>query len=431
MKIDNLNKSKKYLLTVSGGPDSMVMADMFLKQQINFIVAHCNFQLREIDADLDEELVKKWCAKNYIKCFVKKADTKQFMLDNSCSVQIAAREIRYQFFEDICQQENIEFIATAHHQDDNIETTLFHIFRGTGLQGLQGIPVENKKIIRPILHLSKKEILDYASNNNIEFRDDKSNFKEDYTRNKLRLNIIPQLEEMFPNFKGNIAQNIERMKETNEIYQFQIETYRKKLIEKRGADFYIPILKLKLTNPIQTILYELLKPFHFSFEQSLEVLKLIESQTGCLVENQTHKVIKNRNFFIVTEKSVNHSEILLIEKTNKAITTSDFEMKISTIQKEKFILNKNNSSCSIDANLLAFPLILRKWKQGDYLYPFGMTKKKKVSKVLIDAKIPLHEKEKIWVLESDKKIIWIVGLKTDNRFRITEKTKEVLVFEIK
>ena len=431
MKLENLNKSKKYLLALSGGIDSMVMADLFLKQQLMFAVAHCNFQLREEDSNLDEQLVTDWCVKNNIECLVNRTNTIDYCAQHKCSIQVGARAIRYAFFEEICVRKNIDFIVTAHHQDDTIETVLFQFFRGTGIQGLTGIPAKNQKIIRPLLPFTKQQIEAYAMQFQIQFRDDKSNLKQAYTRNKLRLKIIPQLEEMFPAFKNNIANNIHRMNEVNEIYSQQINQHKKKLIEQRGKDYYIPILKLKTVSPLATILFELIKGFHFSYEQTLQVMQLFERQTGSLVESQSHQIIKNRNFLIITEKNATESEMILIEENETKIEIQDFELKLKSITKDQFEINKELKYCAVDSTLLEFPLILRKWKQGDYLYPFGMTKKKKVSKVLIDAKIPLHEKEKIWVLESNKKIVWIIGVKSDNRFRVTDKTENVLVFEIK
>jgi tRNA(Ile)-lysidine synthase len=431
MKLENLNKVKKYLLAVSGGIDSMVMADLFLQQQLEFSVAHCNFQLREEDSNLDEQLVIDWCIKNNIDYFIKRVDTKEYCAQHKCSIQVGAREIRYAFFDEICADKNIDFIVTAHHQDDTIETTLFQFFRGTGIQGLTGIPARNQKIIRPLLSYSKQQIVDYAAKFQVAFREDKSNLKQDYSRNKMRLHIIPQLEELYPAFKNNIANNIHRMNEVNEIYLQQIKNYKKKLIEQRGKDFYIPILKLKTITPLATILFELIKEFHFSYDQTLQVLQLLERQTGSLVASQTHQIIKNRNFLIVTEKNTQLSELILIDEGNTKIETQDFVMKLKSIRADKFEINKGLKYCAIDAKLIEFPLLLRKWRTGDYLYPFGMTKKKKLSKVLIDAKIPLHEKETIWVVESNKKIVWVVGVKSDNRFRVSEKTQNVLCFEIK
>ena len=425
-----LDKNKKYLLAVSGGIDSMVMCHIFLKNNFVFAVAHCNFMLRETDSDLDELLVRNWCEKNNISCFVKKIDTKKYIEENKLSIQVGARKIRYDFFEDIILTEKIHHIVSAHHADDNIETMLFHLSRGSGINGLRGIPSANKHIIRPLLAMSKKEIIEYAKGNEIQFREDSSNAKTDYTRNKIRHEMIPQMEEIFPDLRKNILHSIENLQDAYEIYSQQIETYRKKLVEKRGQDFYIAIRKLIHVRPLNTVIYELLKPFGFSFEQSLSALKLIDSESGSFLENEKYRFIKDRNFFIITEKNTEASDLILIEKNTKKVSTNSFDLKINVLAKEKFHLQKEETIAQLNADELQFPFILRRWKTGDYMYPLGMKKKKKISRILIDAKIPLHEKENIWVVESDKKIIWIVGIKIDERYKVRDVSKSVLEMRV-
>lgn len=428
MKLE-LRKDQKYLLAVSGGIDSMVLCDLFEKNNLSFSVAHCNFQLRGEESDGDEALVANYCHENKIPYFVKKFDTTHFATELKLSIQVAARELRYAFFKDLIEKEKLDYIVTAHHQDDNIETVLFHFFRGTGIAGLTGIPAENKKTIRPLLCFSKKEILEYAVKNNIPYREDSSNQKQDYTRNKLRNDLIPQLEQIIPNFKNNIAQNIVRLSEVHEIYQQQINTYRKKLLETRGKDSFIPILKLKKLSPLPTILYEILKPFDFNFSQTEQAILLLESETGRYLENEKFRILKNRNFLIVSEKSSLASEIILIHPETDKISMANFDLKIQTISKINFHLKTENDFCQLDAELLEYPLILRKWQQGDYMYPLGMKKKKKISRILIDQKISGTEKEKTWVLESNKKIVWLVGFKIDERFKVMEKTKNIKIIQ--
>ncbi len=429
MKLE-LNKQKKYLLAVSGGVDSMVLGDLFLKNQYSFSVAHCNFQLRGEESDGDEALVANWCKLNHIHFLVKKFKTIDFANNHKLSIQAAARELRYSFFYELVEAEKIDFIVTAHHQDDNIETVLFHFFRGSGLLGLTGIPSENNKILRPFLDFSKEIIQKYAVDHQILFREDSSNQKQDYTRNKLRNDIIPKLNDIIPNFKNNIAQNIKRLGAANEIYNQQINQYRKKLIEQRGKDFYIPILKLKHVTPLSTILYELLKPFGINFMQTEQALLLFESESGRYIENGTYRILKNRNFLIITEKNTQASEMILIEKEQREVLTSEFLLQLETKSAEHFHISKEALTCQIDASLLEYPLILRRWRLGDYMYPLGMKKKKKVARILIDQKISNHEKEKIWVLESNKKIVWLLGLKIDDRFKVRFGTKEIKIIQL-
>lgn len=428
LKLERLQLN--YLLAVSGGMDSMILCDLFLKQNLKFAVAHCNFQLRGEDSLLDEQFVEAWCEKQSIRFFVQRFNTNEYAEQHNLSIQVAARELRYAYFEKLQEEEKFDAVVTAHHQDDNIETTLFHFFRGTGIKGLTGIPYKNESILRPILHVKQSEMLLYAKEYEIAYRQDISNLKQDYTRNKIRLSVIPTLEETFPTLKQNIAQNIERLSQVYSIYQQQIETYKKILLEKRGKDFYIPILKLKLLQAQETILYEILKPFEFSFQQACQVLQLTERQSGTHVDTAQHRAIRHRNFIVITELESTASEQILITADTNQIVTSDFTLQIKQVDATGFKLTPSKLECHVDAKELEYPMLLRKWRQGDYMYPFGMTKKKKIARILIDAKVPLHEKEHIWVIESNQKIIWIVGLKTDNRYRIKPQTETIVSFSI-
>lgn len=431
MELKHIHPQKKYLLAVSGGVDSMVLCHLFLRSSISFTVAHCNFQLRANESDQDEAFVADWCKQHKIPFHVKKFDTKTYANENKLSIQVAARNLRYNFFYNTLEKEALDALVTAHHKDDDIETALFHFFRGSGISGLTGIPCENNKIIRPLLDVNKEEIIAYATTHQILFREDSSNQKQDYTRNKLRNHLIPQLEELFPQFKNNIAENIKRFEEVNEIYTQRIEQYRKKLLEKRGRDYYIPILKLNHVTPLLTILYELLKPFGFNSSQTKQTILLMNSESGHFIENDTYRILKNRNFLILAEKNTKASEIILIEKQTEHVATEDFELIIGSITKESFHLKKDHSVCQIDEGLLEFPLILRKYRMGDYMYPLGMKKKKKIARILIDQKVSAIEKEKIWVLESNKKIVWLVGMRIDERFKVVPHTAQIKTLQIK
>ena len=279
--------------------------------------------------------------------------------------------------------------------------------------------------------MSKQDIETYAHEHNVPFRLDESNLKQEYTRNKLRLTIIPELKQMFPSFEQNMVHNIERLSEVNQLYMQQIELYRKKLVEPRGKDFYIPLLKLKYITPLHTVLYELIKPFGFSSDQVPEVIQLMHGHTGSYIQSKEYRIIKNRNFFIITSAVSTESEQILIQPETKEIQTSSFGLSIKSSPASDYMLKKESSICAVDASLFVWPLVLRKWKQGDYMYPFGMQKKKKIAKILIDAKMPLHEKENVWVLESGKRIVWLVGIKADNRFKITSPCKEVIELKVK
>ncbi len=426
-----LRKEQKYLLAVSGGIDSMVLCDLFVKNNLSFSVAHCNFQLRGEESKQDEAFVADWCKQHEIPFYAKRFDTKTYAEANKLSIQVAARNLRYAFFYETLKTEALDTLVTAHHQDDAIETTLFHFFRGSGIAGLKGIPSENNQTIRPLLNFNKEEIIAYATTHHIAYREDSSNLKQDYTRNKLRNSIIPQLEELFPQFKNNIAENIKRFEEANEVYTQQIETYRKKLIEKRGSDYYIPILKLIHVKPILTVLFELIKPYGFNISQTRQTILLLHSESGHFIENDRYRILKNRDFLILSEKDTKASEIILIENNTHQLTTAHFELRISSIAKESFHLQKDHCLCQIDESLLEYPLILRKYRVGDYMYPLGMKKKKKIARILIDQKVSAVDKEKIWVVESNKKIVWLVGIRIDERFKVVPNTQQIKILQLK
>jgi tRNA(Ile)-lysidine synthase len=420
------NKGEKILLAVSGGADSMMMADLFIKEGFSTGIAHCNFQLRGEDSDRDELLVKNFSLKNNIPFYQIRFETETFALEEKLSIEEAARILRYEWFEKIRAHNQYLFIATAHHLNDNNETLLFNFFRGTGIHGLHGIPVKQGKIIRPMLFLIKQEIRDYVIQNEIPYAEDITNLSDNYTRNFLRNTIIPQLEKYFPGLEKRLSQNIKRFAEAEQLYNESVDRYRRYLIEEKENEFFIPVLKLKKCIPLDTIAYEIFKQWNFSYEQSQQIIQLIDREPGKTIASQTHRLIRDRKWFIISplsEKNISH---LLIEKGQSIAETAGIVFHLSLHPADGFILSTNENTASLDASKVTFPLLLRPWKQGDYFYPLGLGKKKKLSRFFIDKKIPLHEKEKIWVLESEKRIIWVVGMRIDDRFKITDKTKEVL-----
>jgi len=243
--------------------------------------------------------------------------------------------------------------------------------------------------------------------------------------------MIPQLEAIFPAFKQNIAHNIQYLNEAYTVYERQIAQYKKKLIEQRGPDYYIPIRKLKHITPLKTVLYELIKDFHFGFEQAEQLITMMNSLSGKQIENTQFSILKNREFFIITAKKTSESAMILIDKSMDTVTTSDFTLHCKQLITDDYQVQNDTTIAQLNASMLEFPLLLRKWRPGDYMYPLGMKKKKKIARILIDLKIPMHEKDQTWVLESNKKIVWLVGLKTDDRYKITPQTKAFMIINIK
>jgi tRNA(Ile)-lysidine synthase len=415
------------LLAVSGGEDSMVMADLFLKSGITFAVAHCNFRLRGKDADLDEKLVHDWCAANNIKFHSVQFDTKQKSQEWKKGIQETARILRYEWFELTRAHYKYARIVTAHHANDNIETLLINLFKGTGISGLHGILPENGKIIRPLLFATKEMISAYSGANDIVFREDASNASDDYLRNAVRHNVVPAVQQWFPNGIANANESIERFAQAEILYKKAIEQERKKLIEKRGKDHYIPILKLRKRDPLETICYELLLPFGFSSAQVPHIIQLMSSESGHYVSSDSHRIIRNRDFLIITALPAVGADLILVEAAPCTIDTGKYVFSFSIQPKPKVIPADPNTAC-LDMRHIEFPLSLRTWKTGDYFYPLGMKmKKKKVSRLLIDEKVPLHEKERIRILECSKRIAWVSGIRIDERFKIKDATEEVLV----
>jgi tRNA(Ile)-lysidine synthase len=422
---------KQILLAVSGGVDSMVMADLFLKSGIDFGLAHCNFQLRGEEADRDEALVQKWADDNKVVFYNTRFNTKEKTEEWKKGVQETARILRYEWLDQIRHTNGFAYIATAHHANDNVETLLMNLFKGTGISGLHGIPVQNNFIIRPLLFAERKDIAAYAATNNIPYREDASNASDNYLRNMVRHHLIPAVEKCFPDGVQQANESINRFAEAEKLYNVAIDAERKKLLEQRGQDHYIPVLKLNKRVPLHTICYELFKPFGFTGAQVPYIISLLDAESGKSVMSSTHRVIRNRDFLIVTALQTEQTDFVLIEGVPCVIETPQGQFYFKEAAKG-IELSTNDNEAMIDASKISYPLILRKWKQGDYLYPLGMgMKKKKLSKLFIDKKIPLHEKEHIWVLESQKRIVWVAGLRLDERFKITDTTANVLKIELK
>ncbi len=318
-------------------------------------------------------------------------------------------------------------LVTAHHANDNVETLLINLFKGTGISGLHGILPENGNVVRPLLFASKDMITAYVNEQAITYREDASNDSDDYLRNAVRHNLVPAIQQWFPNAVGSVNESIERFGEAELLYKKAIAQERKKLMERRGNDYYIPVLKLRHREPLATIVYELLYPFGFSSAQLPHVLNLMNSASGHYISSPTHRVIRNRDFLIVTTIPADTADMILVEAAPCVVDTGKYKFSFS-IEPKPSKIPADPNIVYVDMGNITFPLVLRKWKMGDYFYPFGMKmKKKKVSRLLIDQKVPLHEKEEVRILECSKRIVWVSGIRPDERFRVKETTEQVLV----
>ncbi len=415
------------LLAVSGGVDSTVMVHLFKKSGYRFGIAHLNFQLREKDSVADELFVKELAKENEVPYFVSVADTLQYAKEHRISIQMAAREIRYTWLEEIRLTNNFHFIATAHHQDDVIETVLLNIFRGTGIHGLHGISSKQGKIVRPLLPFFKKELLEYASKNAISFREDVSNSEPGYDRNKIRLEIIPFIEQTYPVFAQTFSENISKWNDADLLYSSYIKQLKRKMVQVNEDGHFISIPAISRLPGAQTILYELVKDYGFTSDQSADIYKAFGAISGKVFRSSTHQLIKDRNQLIISTLASTTVSTILITETDRHLQLPSAKLKIAVHDAVSFAIPNDPSVNCLNYNLLVFPLVLRKWKKGDYFYPLGMKKKKKVSDYLIDRKMPISYKEKLWLLQSGDSIACIIGERIDDRFKVTSGTEKIYV----
>jgi tRNA(Ile)-lysidine synthase len=424
---DRPAKKGTVLLAVSGGLDSMVMASLFLSTGLPFAIAHCNFNLRGAESDGDEALVAGWCKEQGIPFFVRQFDTGNIAAHTGKGIQEVARNLRYEWFEQLRKECGFAAVCTAHHADDSAETILMNLCRGTGIAGLHGIPARNGYLLRPLLFANRKALEEFAAANNIPYRTDSSNNTDDYLRNALRHHVIPVLEQRMPGAAGRIQTTGRLVGEAEILYRKEIERERKKLLQARGKDYYIPIKMLQHRVPLATILYELILPFGFTAAQLDDAVQLLNAESGRYLASATHRLIRNRDFLIITTVEETGADLIPVANLNRTVATANGTFVFKIMPTIPAAVNPGSGTVLVDASKLTTPIQLRRWKQGDYFYPLGMEmKKKKLSRFLIDQKVPVHEKEKIWLLESNKRIVWIAGYRLDERFKITPSTKEIL-----
>lgn len=458
LKANQLFNSKdRLLLAVSGGLDSSVLCALCKQAGFSFSIAHCNFGLRGDESLRDEAFVRGLAVTYSVPVMVRQFDTAAFAQKEKLSIQVAARKLRYNWFKDLIQDawvfdgdrwvlekealkataedpfESVEqqaplqhkYLLTAHHLDDNIETVAMHFFKGTGIGGLRGILPKNKKIVRPLLFARRKELEIFAKDHNLTWVEDSSNSSTKYTRNFFRNELLPLIEEKVPQAMENIADSIPRFGEAEMLYRQAVGVHKKNLLEYKGAEVHIPVRKLAKVQPLNTVVYEIIKDFGFGPAQVGDVVRLLESETGKYVRSGSHQVLRHRSWLILAPCSPIEQTVVLLEGTSGTMPFEGGTILWQQINVPKH-LDADPNVAYIDAKEVQYPLVLRRWKQSDYFYPLGLGKKKKVARFLSAQKLSSTAKEQLWVLQSGNRIAWVAGLRIDDRFKVLPHTKAVL-----
>lgn len=401
----------------------MVLTHLCHRSNFNFSIAHCNFRLRGKDSALDEHIVADLANKLHKKYYVTHFDTIGYANKNKVSIQMAARELRYHWFTEILEQNKLEKLVTAHHAHDSLETFLINLSRGTGLDGLLGIPEENGSICRPLLIFPKDKILDFAIKEKLEWREDKSNQELKYLRNRIRLKVVPELEELHPFFFNNFLKTQKHLKDSVDILENHIASVRSSLFRVEGKIIKVKIDQLRQLKPLKGYLFALFKEYGFSEWE--DVANLLNTLSGKVVASKTHRLVRDRDDLLLQKLPQPESHEFYLNEANSSLT-EPFALEIQEVED---MGERDKNVLYVDKETLKYPLVLRKWIKGDYFYPIGMMGRKKVSKFFKDQKFSLIEKENQWLLCSDNKIVWVVAERADDRFKVKESTKNIMRFK--
>ncbi len=417
----------KLLVAVSGGLDSVVLCDLLSKSKLSFAIAHCNFGLRGEESDKDEFFVEELAEDLEVTIHIKKFDTKSIVENSGVSTQMAARELRYKWFNDLATKKEYKYILTAHHQNDLIETVLLNLVRGTGIAGLHGILPKSNNLLRPLLFATKEEILEYALENKLQWREDSSNQSNKYKRNLIRLEVIPLLKKINPNLENTLKQSIEKISAAENIFNNYIEGCRIDFISQKENHISIEFNFLKEESEPLIILFELLRAYNFNYAQCSDILYSLDGEAGTKFISPTHILVKDRSHLIITTKNSfeDYTKELVIKEDSEKILLPWTNVTLSMETVIGFEKTNETTVAYLDYKKLNFPLTARPWQAGDSFYPLGMKGKKNISDLLNDLKVPLNIKENITVILSDKKIIWVTGYRIDEKYKALENTKSL------
>nr|WP_298998997.1 tRNA lysidine(34) synthetase TilS [uncultured Allomuricauda sp.] len=413
-------KEKKLLLACSGGLDSVVLTHLCVQSNLNITLAHCNFRLRGGESNEDEVFVKQLAGQLRVEYVSVVFDTLNSMSKMGGSVQMVARKLRYEWFESVLDERKLDYVLTAHHADDALETFIINLSRGTGIDGLSGIPEFNGKILRPLLPFSRQEILEYAKSENFKWREDSSNSESKYLRNKIRKDIVPRLKELHPTFLDNFLTTQSFLSQSKAVLQNRFKEVKEKIFKDEGSLIRIQLADLHALQPLEIHLYGLLKSYGFT--EWGDVKSLLDTMSGKEIHSQTHRLLKDRDSLLLQPRKEKSKSVFFIEEDKNRVehpislhfeTTAEFE------KLERHIV-------FLDKEKLNYPLTLRKWEKGDYFYPLGMQGKKKLSKFFKDERMDVFSKEAQWLLCSGEDIVWVIGKRADERYKIDGNTTQIV-----
>ena len=418
------------LVAVSGGQDSVVLLDALHRLGVPLAVAHCHFGLRDDEADADEQFVRKLAKQYAAPYFVEFFQTKAFAEQEGISTQMAARALRYAWFEQVRQREGLAYVATAHHQRDAAETMLLNLTHGTGLAGLHGIPAKNGHLVRPLLPIDKPALFDYLVENGLAWREDASNDSPVYQRNRLRQQVLPVLREINPNLDRTLQITAERVGGAEEIVRRYVADTAAEAQRTEADVTYLRIDTLRKTAATALVLHELLRPFGFSYLVTKDIVAAFGAESGRQFDSPTHRLVKDREQLVITPRRLESFGTHQVAAGQETLKIDGLHLRLALHEAAGFAIGRAKNQAALDADKLKFPLTVRRWQEGDWFMPIGLKGKKKLSDFLIDQKIPLNLKDDVRVLTSaDGKIAWIIGLRPDERFRVTAETQSVLAVQ--
>lgn len=422
---------ERVLIAVSGGRDSVLLARLFNDAGFRFGIAHCNFNLRGDDSRQDEQFTKDLAAQLDVPFYSTVFDTAQYASEHHVSIQMAARDLRYAWLEKIRSDFSYDYIAVAHHKNDSAETMLLNLTRGTGIAGMHGILPRRNKIIRPLLFLNRDEIDGLITEQQIAYREDGSNLSAKYARNKIRLEVIPILKQLNPSLEETFEANSQRFAELETVLNLRVEEIRKELFRSVGKqEIEIDLGKLKELVPRNTLLFELLKPYGFTEFVISDLTRSWDGEPGKIFRSLAFQLVLDRNKLILSPTAADVTLPVSISADDNEIRWNELTFRVSVATAPEHQVTGNQNLACIDFDLLKFPLTLRTWTAGDYFYPLGMRGKKKLSDFFIEKKVAVSRKKSIGIVcNSNGEIIWIAGLRLDDRYKITGNTKKVFILE--